>query len=161
MPKDFTIIYLTDKETAKSKAVKTLFPDLPNGKWKIEVHNAKQRSTQQNRYYWGVVVPMVKDGLNEKGTELTTEETHEFLKYKFNSKDLINEDSGEVLQVPLSTTRLMTTGFIEYVEKIQRFAVEWLDVVIPDPGEQLQIDYHVALAEYDQQFNSVIVENGK
>lgn len=141
MPTKFTIVHISDEQSGKAKAAKVLFPDLANGKYRIEAHNAKQRSNQQNRFYWGVVVPMVRDGFNEKGTELSLEETHEFLKYKFNSTEFVNHDTGECLPVPISTTKLMTTGFMEYVEKIQRFAAEWFGIVIPDPGEILTLNF--------------------
>lgn len=136
MPKDFTIL-----NVCGGKPSKDVFKSLSDGKYKLEISPFKQRSLRQNAFYWGVVVSMVKDGLNDLGHELSSTETHEFLKARFNSKEVVNEQTGEVIQMPLSTTRLMTVGFMEYIEKIQRFAAEWLSINIPSPNEQMQIDY--------------------
>lgn len=101
----------------------------------IEVKKAK-RSLPQNNYYFGVVVPMIKSAMNEYGNDFTTEEAHEFLKSQFNYKEVEITD-GHYINVPRSTTKLDTTGFQEYVLKIQQFASEMLGIIIPEPNEQL------------------------
>lgn len=104
----------------------------------IEVKK-KKRSTEQNAYYWGVVVPLVRDGLNDLGNEFSLEQTHEFLKKEFNYKEIVNHNTGEIKTIPESTTDLSTFEFNEYKEKIQRFAVEFLGIQVPDPNEPLKI----------------------
>jgi hypothetical protein len=99
----------------------------------------RRRSGVQNAYYWGVVVPMVRDGLMEMGNDVSVEETHEFLKCNFNYTEVVNEDSGEVLRVPRSTTNLDTKEFGEFVEMVSRWASEWLGIVIPAPNEQVRM----------------------
>jgi hypothetical protein len=79
--------------------------------------------------------------LNDIGTEVTKEETHEFLKARFNYTEIVNTETGEVMQVPRSTTDLSKEQFSEYKDKIQRWAAEWLNIVIPDPGELLTMDF--------------------
>ena len=113
---------------------------LPDGRYRVVIERANKRSGQQNRYYWGLVIPMLTEAFKDLGHELSQEETHEFLKAKFNSKQIHNEDTGEAIDLPLSTTRLSKFDFSEYIEKIQRFAAEFLNVVIPDPNTQLQFD---------------------
>jgi hypothetical protein len=55
---------------------------------------------------------------------------------------VINKSTGQYEQVPISTTKLTRTEFCEYIEKIQRFAAEFLNVVIADPGQQVELyDY--------------------
>jgi hypothetical protein len=116
---------------------------LPDGRYRISIEPSNKRSGQQNRYYWGLVIPLVTEAFKDLGHELSHEETHEFLKAKFNHKDVVNKETGEVLQVPLSTTRLSKMKFSEYVENIQRFGAMFLNINIPDPGEQMQIDVHL------------------
>lgn len=157
--KQFVIIHIGDTDNRKSLAARELFPDLPNGKYKIEISSAKQRSLPQNRYYFGLVLPMVRDGIKRLGTVLTIEETHDFLKKEFNYSEIVNTATGECKTIPLSTTKLTTTGFMEYLAKIQQFAAEFLNVVIPDPNQQLDFDYSIALAEYEQDLNATIVRN--
>jgi len=67
---------------------------------KIEVSDAKpKRSTQQNRYYWGVVVWMIWQGLKEAGWDLSREETHEMLRVRFLSEDRPLNNDGEYATV--------------------------------------------------------------
>lgn len=98
----------------------------------VEKSNRK-RSTQQNRYYWGVLIELCKRGFNDLGHDLNSEDTHEFLKAKFNPKDIVFEDTGEVFTFGASTTEMDTIDFKLYVEKIQQFGSEILNIVIPDP----------------------------
>ena len=99
-----------------------------------------RRSNPQNRYYWGVVVQEVKLGFLNIGYEITAEETHYFLKEKFNSISIENKE-GININVPGSTTQLTKTQFGEYVEKIARFASEYLGIVIPQPNENLEMKF--------------------
>ena len=111
-----------------------------DGKYLIEKSGTNKRSEQQNRYYFGIVVPLVQEGIKHLGTELTKQETHEFLKGKFNYQEISNKETGEYIQVPRSTTILNKEGFSEYIQKIQIFAAEFLNINVPDPGEQLTIE---------------------
>lgn len=99
----------------------------------FEVRKSK-RSNPQNSYMWGVVIPAIQRGLNEYGNEFTKQETHEFLKAKFNYKEVEIND-GHYIDVPQSTTKLDTIGFEEYLEKIKQFGSEMLNIYIPDPHE--------------------------
>ena len=100
----------------------------------------KKRSNPQNAFYWGVVVPIVRNGLIEIGYKLTNERTHDFLKERFLKEELVNEETGELLgSVSKSTASLTTTQFMEYMADINQFAAEFLGVTIPDPNEQLTI----------------------
>lgn len=141
MSKSFCIIHIRDGQVVNMTTVKKLFDQLKEGKWMLEISNHNKRSNPQNRYYWGLVIPLVRKGIEDMGTELTSEETHEFLKAKFNVSELVNEDTGQVELLPRSTTILTKEKFSGYVEKIQRFASEFLNIEIPDPGVQLTVDY--------------------
>lgn len=83
----------------------------------------KQRSNAQNNYYFGVVLTLIYDH-----TGHSIEELHDAFKRKFLKK--FNSDGLEFTQ---STTDLTTTGMMEYIASIVKFAAEELDVVIPDP----------------------------
>jgi predicted anti-sigma-YlaC factor YlaD len=99
-----------------------------------------RRSIFQNGYYFGVCVTMVQRGMNDLGWKITKEETHEFLKDKFLRIELISEQTGQIISVPGSSRKLTTTEFMEYIADTQQFASEELSVVIPDPGEQTEIN---------------------
>lgn len=94
----------------------------------------KHRSDNQNRYYWGVVVPMIQAGIKDLGDIVGAEQVHELLKARFLGKDKIDRDTGEVMyRVPGSTAGLTTIQFMEFIAQCQQFAAEFLGVVIPDP----------------------------
>jgi len=106
---------------------------------KFEKRGSK-RSTQANRYYHGVVVQMVRQGLREIGYSLSAEETHFFLKQKFNPVQVPNKH-GEAIELPGTTTQLNKIEFSEYIERIAQFAAEYLDVVIPPANADLSMKF--------------------
>jgi len=140
MSKMWCLLHIKNGEVQNKSQVKRVFDQLRDGKWLIEIGQANKRSEQQNRYYWGLVIPLVQNGIKDLGTELTKEETHNFLKSKFNYTEIINKETGEYIQVPRSTTILNKEAFSEYIAKIQQFSAEFLNVVIPDPGQQMELE---------------------
>lgn len=105
----------------------------------IEIVLKKARSKRtdlQNRYYFGCVVPIIQEALKDLGHRLDKDETHYFLREKFNYKELVNENTGESVKIPQSTTTLTKTEFGEYIEKIAQWSAEFLNVAIPEPNEQ-------------------------
>lgn len=101
----------------------------------VTVKRSRTRSTQQNRYYWGGVIPVVAAGLRELGVRMTAEQTHDLLKYKFLKIEYVTDD-GEVIQSLGSTKHLDTAAFNHFIEQIQQWAAEYLGIAIPDPNEQ-------------------------
>jgi len=99
-------------------------------------HSTKQRSTEQNRYYWGVVVPIVRRGLRDAGYAVTDKDTHLALKHQF-----LSVDCNFGLHLTPSTTELSTDEMNEYVENIRVWAWENLKVSIPEPGEQVELKF--------------------
>lgn len=85
----------------------------------------KSRSGNQNNYYWGVVLFPISEN-----TGHTCEELHEAFKRKF-----LQQRDEKGLQFTQSTTELTTTGMMDYVESVRRFASQELGIVIPDPNE--------------------------
>lgn len=104
----------------------------------ITISSKKKRSNPQNRYYRGCIVPIFQIIYKGLGYDLTQEETHQVLKERFLSVDLIREDEVVGRRIK-STTELSTTEFIEYCERLQRYAAEVFDTYIPDAGEQVNL----------------------
>ena len=85
--------------------------------WEIEVKPfAFNRSTQQNKKYWKLI--------GELGSYLGYDEgeMHELMKYKFLSYK--TEMLGEEIPVIPSTSKLTIKEFVEYLSKVERFALE-------------------------------------
>lgn len=83
----------------------------------------RRRSQNQNAYLGGVVYKLIADH-----TGSAAEEIHDACKLSFGPKKFISN-----LVAPVTTKRLDTTEFTEYIEKVRRWASEELGVVIPDP----------------------------
>ena len=140
MSKNWCLLRIRNGEIENKSQVKKLFDQLQDGKYLIEIGQHNKRSSNQNRYYHGLCIPMVQAAIKNLGTELTHEETHEFLKARFNYSEVVNTETGEAVQVPRSTTLLNKEAFSEYIERIQQFAIEFLNIHIPYPGEQMTIE---------------------
>ena len=89
----------------------------------------KERSKDQNAYYWAVIVKMISD---ETGYEKN--EVHELLAAHFIGTKKI-KIGGLEKEVYKSTAKLTTTDFMGYIEEIQRWSAEKLNLYIPDPNE--------------------------
>lgn len=98
------------------------------------------RSSQANRYYWGVVVELTYHALRASGIEITREGTHELLKFRFLKEDKPFGAPGEFITIVRSTTELERDEFAAYIERCKQFAAEYLNLNIPDPGEQVEMD---------------------
>jgi hypothetical protein len=85
----------------------------------------KARTTNQNNYYWGIVLALISQTTGHEPDEL-----HEAFKRKFLTKH--NEHGLEFVQ---STTELSTADMVYYVEQVRRFAAMELETIIPDPNE--------------------------
>lgn len=139
--KHMAVISMQNGKVVNRKPLATIIESLKDGKYLVEINSYNHRSNQQNRYYWGLVIPLIQKGIKDMGTEITKEETHEFLKARFNYEEIVNKGTGEYVTIPRSTTALNKEQFSEYIEKIQQFASEFLNIVIPDPGQQTVIQY--------------------
>lgn len=107
----------------------------------IEVKPVNRRSHPQNAYYWGVVVAMVQEALQNLGHEINAELTHELLKSKFNPITLCNADGEVIGEIGGTTSTLGKEDFSIYLERIKIFAATYLGITIPDPHSQTEIDF--------------------
>lgn len=109
---------------------------------KIRIERAgSRRSHPQLNYYFGVIVEEVRLALLQLGHQMTKEETHEFLKGKFNVK-YISNSQGEAIEVPGTTTTMTKMEFSDYCDKIIQFGAEYLNIQIPAPNENLELQLH-------------------
>ena len=85
----------------------------------------KKRTDPQNKFYWAVVVDILS---KELGYE--KEEIHLMLRERFLR---IHDERHPDFVIAKSTTKLNTQEFNEYIEAIQRWAAQELQIYIPDP----------------------------
>lgn len=121
---------------AKEKDKKKLYEVLKSRKpkvYNIEIKEyRKDRSNNQNKYYWGVVI---KELCNHTG--YNADEMHEVLKAKFNPKELVFKQTGESVKIGGSTADMNTFEFEAYLEQIRIFSLTELDVLIPLPNQTI------------------------
>lgn len=87
----------------------------------------KNRSGEQNAYYWAVVVKMIAEHCGYRTPE-EVQGVHEELRRKF------LPGTGP-MQVRPSTAALSTEEFSDYIEQVRQWAAEELSIYIPDPNE--------------------------
>jgi hypothetical protein len=102
----------------------------PDGHVVVSVKVARPcRSSAQNRYWHGVVIPLFAEHC---GYEL--DEMKDALALKLIPKELTDMDTGEVRIVPGHTSELNTKEFNDLIERAQRLGAE-TGIYIPDPNE--------------------------
>jgi len=117
---------------AFNKALKNFEGDIV----KITLEKSKKnRSLNQNAYYWGVVIQYILDMFREAGNDVNEEEVHLYLKQHIGKlTKVIVEPNGSKKLVLQSTAKLNTKDFEDYLERIRAWAAG-LGVVIPLPKE--------------------------
>jgi hypothetical protein len=104
----------------------------PVCKSEINLKELRLRSTQENRYYWGVIVKTLSQELG-----YNPEEIHEILKHKF-LKEIINlktKQGIDLIEITKSTTSLTTIDFEDYLSKIREWASIELSIYLALPNE--------------------------
>jgi len=95
----------------------------------IRKHSSK-RTSLQNSYYWGVVIPILSDYFGHDNPE----DMHEDLKLKFNPSESKIEP-GKIIGG--TTTKMSTIEFMvaedSYIERICRWASMEYQIYIPPP----------------------------
>ena len=135
------VFYINQGKITNPIVVKKAFDILEDGAYLCRIHTRKQRSLPQNAYYHSIVVEMVREGLRDAGYDevKTNEDAHEVLKSLFLKKQIVNHNTGEVLEIPGSTVGLTTVQFSEFIEQVWKWSAEFLGIHIPAPNEQLSI----------------------
>jgi hypothetical protein len=97
-----------------------------HGELEVAVRQPKRTSKQNARYWVAVVEPLSELLTESQGQEWTPEATHEFLKASFLPMDERTDPiTGEVRQIPMSTTQLRKDEFGILMEKGEAL-IEWL-----------------------------------
>jgi hypothetical protein len=121
-------------EWSKKEMTAGFIDALPEGKT-VELVMRRyypQRSDEQNRYWWGVVVHLIAER-----TGFPKDDVHELLMAKFTSQEAVVE--GAKTRIRKSSTELNTQEFTDLIEQTIAWAAEKLDLVIPTPEEPYAI----------------------
>jgi len=110
----------------------------PNGLYSLLVKSiGEQRSSPQNRYYWGVVIPAYMMGKGESdGEPCSKDQAHYDLQLKYNFKEAADPETGELVRTPAGTSDLDTGPFVDYTELCRSWIAMWLNINTPDPKKK-------------------------
>lgn len=86
------------------------------------------RTLTQNRYYWSLMEMIGKETGDHRN------EVHKFMKSKFLGKEEITI-GGFKETAETSTTDLDTKQMTDYIDNIIKFALDFLGIELPRPGE--------------------------
>lgn len=112
----------------------------------VEIKKLPRRSNAQNAYYWGVVVSLVTQRLKFLGHDVSNDDTHCYLKDKFNGKDIASIDGEFIGKIGGNTTKMNKPEFMDYIAAIQQFSAQYLGLDIPNPNEQTEFEFETEQA---------------
>ena len=103
----------------------------------------KIRSLNQNKYYFGCIIPIAQEAIKEQwGEIIDKQQAHSFLKIYCNAVDKITEESDGNIRIPKPTHDYTTVQFMEYIERCSQFLFANFNVTIPPPNSQADIIFN-------------------
>lgn len=125
-----------------TRAVLDLMRELEDKQVEVCIRPLRSYTTlPQMRYYRGVVIRLLAMCLRDRGITgphggpITDEQVHVMCAGRWLKRTvLLDPGSGECMDIVMSTTKLTTAEMTEYIEHIRQWAMELLDLPIPDPG---------------------------
>lgn len=141
------LVYIGHKEAGKAfrvtnqKMLKDDMSKLQNGKYRLIIEKyRKNKSLPQLGYYYACVLPMFHRAALDAGWEFaSTDELDMWLKSQFANRELINKNTGEVIEIPALKRDMTTTEFMTFINQVRDHCAEFLGVHIPDPETSLEL----------------------
>jgi len=113
--------------------------------YEIEITRlSKAKSREQENFRWGVLYPEILSGLRDQGYKevKTKDDVHDIVKSLFLKKEIVNEETGEVITIPDTTKNLSVEREQEFQEDIRIWAAEFLRISLSEPNEQKSIPHN-------------------
>ena len=102
----------------------------------------KLRSNPQNKYYFGVIVPIFQNCIKvEWGEILSIEEVHNFLKTNCNYEEKVSDD-GLIVRTIKSTTENTTVDQENFHSLCRTLANDFFNTEIPLPNTEMMLDFN-------------------
>jgi hypothetical protein len=122
------------------QAVRALLKQGKNVAIEFKEHKGK-RSLAQNRLLW-VWNQVIADHFREHfGQENSSEDVHEVFVRKKNGVDVIQVGNEEPIIARKRTRKLSTKEFCEYLNWLEQYCAEYLELMLPQPDDL----YHLAM----------------
>jgi hypothetical protein len=101
----------------------------------VYVRTGNSRSQQQNRYYWGVVLPFVQRWIGSSGQSVTTDALHEYFRAGYLSYTFVAE-GVDARRVARSTASLSVEEMAAYIDAVSGWCIERTGSAPPQPPEK-------------------------
>lgn len=114
--------------------------ELKDGQYTVEIQKySGKRSSNQNRYFHGIVVPMVLDGLRNAGFDdvKDNEDAKAVIKILFLKQEITN--GTETFTVTRDTHNLSAVEMMTFIDDVVKWASEYLGIFIPAPNSQSKL----------------------
>jgi hypothetical protein len=100
----------------------------------------KQRTEDQNSFYWGVIVQLTKQAILEYWGEVwSKEQIHTYYLINLPTyREVVNKKTGEVKEVLKSSSQMTTIEMSNWWERIGKYMAENFDTVLPEPNKDLK-----------------------
>lgn len=103
------------------------------------VRSEDKKSNPQLRYFFGIVLPIIKQAFEEmQGEQYSKEEIVTILKDMYFYEEKYSPISGDVIKVPMSLEHAKKSEVAEFINKCVIFATDILDVTIPDSSKYIK-----------------------
>ncbi|RTK93083.1 hypothetical protein EKI60_06615 [Candidatus Saccharibacteria bacterium] len=97
----------------------------------------KQRSNQQNRYWRGVVVPMVAEAMGESNHDYVADEIKKIPEVSGVMRHYCSNKDDKAYRIR-STTELSTAEWEVFMSSVRMWASKFYSIFIPEPNESVQ-----------------------
>ena len=122
LPNSIVSTIILQDERRRAHALKVIGALDLDQLWSVTIEPYQpKRSSQANRRYWALL-----QRCSEK-TGYETSELHEMLKAQFAPRRTLTI-KGEECTVPASTASMKSKGFLDYMEKVERWGIQTLCV---------------------------------
>lgn len=137
------IFYISEGKIKNPKPVRKIFEELTDGRYVLKIEKRNKRSLSQNKYLHGVLIPEFRAALYNAGYDevKTDEDAKLIMKSIFLKSQIVNHETGEVIEFIKDTRKLSTIEMAELFERVWKYCAENLNYFIAAPGEKLTIDF--------------------
>jgi hypothetical protein len=95
----------------------------------------KLRSIKQNKFYWKMIIPAIRQYLFDNGINFDAEQAHEFVvRHVWKWTDAIEMPDGTMYETRLSSTKLPTKEWENRIEITRQYFAE-KGLILPHPNE--------------------------
>jgi len=137
-----------------SRAVRELMRELEDQQVEVCIRPRRNYTSHPQRgWYRGIIIRMITIELRGRGVNgphggpITDEQVHKMLAQRFLRESvLLDEETGEYMEVVLSTSEITAARMAEYCDQVRKWAWDTLDLKIDDPDPDRVAGRRIAMS---------------